>query len=73
MCREIKQKATHTPKQRSRKDLWKNKDTDRKEQDTGRVALLCWELPLSHSYNFKPHTRESGNSWKVITAEFQQL
>ena len=73
MCERIKQKATQTPEQRSRKDLWKTKDTDRKEQDTGRVALLCWELPLSHSYNFKPHTGESGNSWKVITAEFQQL
>ena len=24
-----------------------------------------------YGYNFKPRTRENGNSWKVITAEFQ--
>ena len=34
---------------RSRKDWWKTKDTDREEQDTGRVALLCWELCLYKS------------------------
>ena len=49
--RWIKQKATQTPmtKQRSRKDLWKTNNTDREEQDTGRVALFCWKLPLYKS------------------------
>ena len=43
-ARWIKQKAT-----RNRKDLRKTNDTDREDQDTGRVALLCWELPLYKS------------------------
>ena len=43
--RWIKQKATDT-EQKNRKDLWKTNDTDWEEQDTGKVALLCWELLL---------------------------
>ena len=35
--------------QRSRKELWKTNDTDREEQDTGREALLYWELRLHKS------------------------
>ena len=46
----IKQKATQTPsREAEKKNLLKTNDTDREEQDTGRVAILCWELSLYKS------------------------
>ena len=46
-------------------------DTDREEQDNQRVALLFGNYSyISHSYNFKPRTRENGNTWKVIIENF---
>ena len=50
-------------------------DTDREEQDNRRVALLFWNYSyISHSCNYKPCTRESGNRWRVISYwEFQQV
>ena len=43
--RWIKEKATQTPS----REAEKTNNTDREEQDTGRVALLYWELPLYKS------------------------
>ena len=73
--RWIKHSNTDTRKI-STKDLRKTNDTDREEQDQDKKKLkksssiacvgnYSQYLSLSHRYNFEPHTRESGNTWKV--------
>ena len=43
----IKQnRRQHRYQAEKQKRLVKNYDTDREEQDTGKVAVLCWELLL---------------------------
>ena len=42
--RWIKQKATQASGRIAEKTCEKTNDTDREEQDTGKAALLCWEL-----------------------------
>ena len=69
--RWIKQKTTQKPSREAEKTCEKLMILIEKSKILEQ-KLYCVGNYL-YSYNFKPRARESGNAWKVITSEFQQL